>query len=149
MAAGGLVAELDRFQRLLIPPSTTNSLPIVKAASSEARNTIAWAISLEFPRRPAGIEATIASRSASANPSLSISGVRVGPGLTAARAELTRKRARQRYQHGLGGRIYARARHADARLDRGGEHDRGRIGEDRQQSLYEEERTLEIDRNRA
>src|SRR5215831_3254363 len=31
-------------QRLLIPPSTTSSLPIAKAASSEARKTMALAI---------------------------------------------------------------------------------------------------------
>src|SRR6266851_2476289 len=71
----GIIVRDRRFcQRLLIPPSITSSLPTVKAASSEARKTTAWAISPGSPKRPAGIwlwtEAAIALRSASAKPSL-------------------------------------------------------------------------------
>jgi hypothetical protein len=39
----------------LIPPSISNSAPTVNAASSEARNTTACAISLGCPNLPAGI----------------------------------------------------------------------------------------------
>jgi hypothetical protein len=40
-------------QRLLIPPSTRSSLPTVNADSSGVRKTMALAISLGFPKRPA------------------------------------------------------------------------------------------------
>jgi hypothetical protein len=39
----------------LIPPSISNSAPTVNAASSEARNTTAFAISLGCPNLPEGI----------------------------------------------------------------------------------------------
>jgi len=47
--------EVLRRQSVLIPPSMTSSAPTVKAASSLARKTMAWAISDALPKRPAGI----------------------------------------------------------------------------------------------
>jgi hypothetical protein len=70
-------------QRLLIPPSITNSLPTVNAPSSEARNTTACAISVGVPRRPSGIWPISPSSAAPVSPSLSCNGVATGPGLTA------------------------------------------------------------------
>lgn len=46
--------RLGLTQMLLIPPSMSNSLPIVNADSSDARNTTAFAISEGLPKRPAG-----------------------------------------------------------------------------------------------
>ena len=66
--------------QLLMPPSITSSLPTVNAASSDARNTAAWAISFGSPRRPAGICRTSAAISASPIPSLSWRGSRSGRG---------------------------------------------------------------------
>jgi hypothetical protein len=50
-----LLATCDQLQSVLIPPSITNSLPTVKAASSDARKTIALAISAGSPNLRAGI----------------------------------------------------------------------------------------------
>src|SRR5436190_2199444 len=62
-------------------------VPVVHADSSDARKTTAFAISLGAPNRPAGtwfwMEAAVAFRSASDNPSLLYKGVEIGPGLTA------------------------------------------------------------------
>jgi NADH:flavin oxidoreductase / NADH oxidase family len=49
-----LAMKVLESQRL-IPPSISNSAPTVNAASSEARNTTAFAISLGCPNLPAGI----------------------------------------------------------------------------------------------
>jgi len=45
-----------------MPPSTTSSQPTAKGASSDARKTIAWAISLGFPNRLTGIAAVMTAR---------------------------------------------------------------------------------------
>src|SRR6476646_1312022 len=75
------------LQRVPIPPSIWRSLPTVNADSSEARKTIARAISLGVPKRPAGtmpwMEADTVLRSDSDRPSLLYRGVDIGPGLTA------------------------------------------------------------------
>jgi len=56
---GGTLAQRLAMKVLesqrLIPPSISNSAPTVNAASSEARNTTAFAISLGCPNLPAGI----------------------------------------------------------------------------------------------
>jgi hypothetical protein len=60
-------------QMFPIPPSIWSSLATVNVDSSDARNTTALAISLGFPKRPAGtipwIEAATFFRSAAENPS--------------------------------------------------------------------------------
>ena len=88
-------------------------------------------------------------------PTLAWKGVAIGPGLTALTrtprpiSSLLAEAARESERIAVGQRIDARSRHADMRVDRGVDDDRGRIGEDRQERLDEKERPLEIDRERA
>src|SRR5260370_32742847 len=69
------------------PPSTNSSIPVIKLLSSEARNTTALAISSGSPSRPSGTvvtsDLTICLLCSSVCPRLLMSGVLVGPGLTA------------------------------------------------------------------
>ena len=39
----------------VMPPSTTSPAPVMKAASSEARKTMPWAMSVTVPMRPLGM----------------------------------------------------------------------------------------------
>src|SRR3954447_17446025 len=71
-----------------MPPSTSSSLPATKLLSSEARNSIAAAISSGRAMRPSGMFAACLARTAAASSdeltSASISGVSQGPGVDAA-----------------------------------------------------------------
>jgi hypothetical protein len=68
-----------------MPPSTRSSLPATKLLSSEARNSIAAAISSGRAMRPSGMFAACLARTAAASSgdlvSASISGVSQGPGV--------------------------------------------------------------------
>src|SRR4029077_11020037 len=63
------------------PPSTARTWPVMKAASSEARNATACAISSGVPNRPSGVRAVISAWSASGRSW--VSSVRTNPGATA------------------------------------------------------------------
>jgi hypothetical protein len=87
------------------------------------------------------------------SPALSCSGVTTRPGLIAftriPRLISSPDSVRASDEPSLGGGRDARRWHSDPRVDRGVEHDRAGVGEDRQQRLDEEERPLQVDRDRA
>src|SRR6185503_16954036 len=53
-----LVDDFRKLRQMVIPPSHEYMLPVMKAASSDARNTTSGAISSAFARRPIGWRAT-------------------------------------------------------------------------------------------
>src|ERR1700692_4739952 len=72
-------------QTCACPPSTKNSIPLTKLASSEAKNTAAEAISAGSAIRPSGTEDAKLARTSSGLPGMKRNrpGVLVGPGLSA------------------------------------------------------------------
>src|ERR1700680_1822052 len=74
-----------RDQTCACPPSTKNSIPLTKLASSEAKNTAAEAISAGSAIRPSGTADAKLARTSSGLPGMNRNrpGVLVGPGLSA------------------------------------------------------------------
>src|SRR5215471_16394292 len=64
------------------PPSMTNSLPVTKDASSEARYSTPYAISSVVPMRPRGVRRSRSSRVAGTDRERSVMGVSITPGCT-------------------------------------------------------------------
>src|SRR5712664_1240482 len=60
--------RLPQLQRAVMPPSTTSSVPVMKRASSEARNSTAFAVSRPSPAKPSGMRFKREFKSASTLP---------------------------------------------------------------------------------
>src|ERR1700732_3890247 len=87
MAIGAL--SKIQSQRAVMPPSTTISVPVMKRASSEAKNNTAAAVSRPSPMNPSGMRATRDLSKASTSPPVrclarraSTMGVCIWPGIT-------------------------------------------------------------------
>ena len=66
-----------------MPPSTASSAPVMKALSSEAKNSAACATSSEVPKRRSGVCSSSALENASMRSTRSVSAVSMKPGASA------------------------------------------------------------------